>query len=184
MLVFRPPLATSAPLTFTLVHLPPSPLPCVNKYTGVHEFIQCVTGGGGIGGLRQINTCRPVPLLGNFKKSRHLGFGVFIDILGYFAHIFLTADSFIGSRLCVQQYNMYCLKLFRRPTECSCIYCRCLYWYEGVLPGQVIRKQIWIRLTTLLLGVDPRSSSITLEDVDQRVFHVSQRTRLSRSRVI
>jgi hypothetical protein len=29
---FRPLLWTSAPLTFSLVHLPPSPLPCVNKY--------------------------------------------------------------------------------------------------------------------------------------------------------
>ncbi len=33
------------------------------------------------GGLRQINTCRQVPLLVNiFKKNRHLGFGVFMDI--------------------------------------------------------------------------------------------------------
>jgi hypothetical protein len=37
-------------------------------------------GGGGIEGRRQINTCRQVPLLVNFLKSRHLGFGVFIDI--------------------------------------------------------------------------------------------------------
>jgi hypothetical protein len=29
------------------------------------------------GGLRQINTCRQVPLLVNFKKSRHLGFESF-----------------------------------------------------------------------------------------------------------
>jgi hypothetical protein len=37
-------------------------------------------GGGEIGGLRQINTWRQVPLLEIFKKNRHLGFGVFIDI--------------------------------------------------------------------------------------------------------
>jgi hypothetical protein len=42
----------------------------------------CNEGGGeGIGGLRQINTCRSVPLLGQFlRKAEHLGFGVFIDI--------------------------------------------------------------------------------------------------------
>jgi hypothetical protein len=64
------------PLTFSLVHLPPllpfPPLPCVNKYRGtcIQLFMQCV-GGGGIGGLRQKNTCHQVPLLVIFKKSRY-----------------------------------------------------------------------------------------------------------------
>ncbi len=65
---------TSAPLTFSLVHLSPNPLPCVNKYMYTvqgYVFKQCVTGGEGIGGFRQINTCRQVPLLSIFKKSRH-----------------------------------------------------------------------------------------------------------------
>jgi hypothetical protein len=61
---FRPLLWTSAPLTFSLVYLPHFPLPCVNKYRGI--FIQCVKGGEGIGGLRQINTCCQAYLLVNF----------------------------------------------------------------------------------------------------------------------
>jgi hypothetical protein len=74
---FRPLLWTSAPLTFSLVHLPPPPPFPVWISTGIHVFIQCVTGGGGIGDLRQINTCRQEPLYWSiFKKSRHLGFGV------------------------------------------------------------------------------------------------------------
>jgi hypothetical protein len=52
--------------------------------TGVHVQCKCIhtvcNRGEGIGDLWQINTCRRVPLLVNFKKSRHLGFGVFIDI--------------------------------------------------------------------------------------------------------
>ncbi len=66
---FRPLLWISAPLTESLVHLPPPPFP-VWISTGVHVFIQCVMGGGGrgerIGGLRQINTCPQVPLLISF----------------------------------------------------------------------------------------------------------------------
>ncbi len=45
---FRPLLWTSAPLTFSMVHLPPHPPSlCVWISTGVHVFIQCVTGGRG-----------------------------------------------------------------------------------------------------------------------------------------
>jgi hypothetical protein len=64
---FRPLLWTSAPLSFWLVHLPPSPLPCVNKNRGtcIHTVCNSLTGDG-IGGLRQINTCRQVPLLVKF----------------------------------------------------------------------------------------------------------------------
>ncbi len=43
---FRPLLWTSAPLSFSLVHLLPSPLSCMNKY-----LIQCVTGRGGGDGI-------------------------------------------------------------------------------------------------------------------------------------
>jgi hypothetical protein len=35
--ILDPFLWTSAPLTFSLVHLPPSPLPCVNKYVGMYH---------------------------------------------------------------------------------------------------------------------------------------------------
>jgi hypothetical protein len=54
----------SCPLTLhSLVHLSPPPLPLVNKFT----HIQCVRGGGyWVLGLRQINTCRIVPLQLNF----------------------------------------------------------------------------------------------------------------------
>ncbi len=62
---FPPLLWTSAPLTFSL---PPSPLPCVNKYPGVFIHTMCDREGGGIGGLRQINTCRQEPLLVNSRR--------------------------------------------------------------------------------------------------------------------
>jgi hypothetical protein len=69
MLVFSTPHVnySSAPLTFSMVHLPPPPptLPCVNNYTETR--IQCVKGVEyGVLGLRQINTCREVFLLVNF----------------------------------------------------------------------------------------------------------------------
>ncbi len=118
MWYFRPLLWTSTPLTFSMVHLPPSlSLFPVWISTGVCIHAVCNGGGGGDRvvwreyirsyticiwpdsepikllyhprqkplrrrGLRQINTCRQVPLLYRsiVKKSRHLGFGVFIDI--------------------------------------------------------------------------------------------------------
>ncbi len=48
---FRPLLWTSASLTFSLVHLPPPPLPCVNKYMGHSVCIHtvCNKRGGGMG---------------------------------------------------------------------------------------------------------------------------------------
>ncbi len=67
----QPLLWTSAPLTFSLVLLPPLLLFPLWIIKGVHVFIQCVTGGGEIGGLRQKNTCRQVPLLIILKKSRY-----------------------------------------------------------------------------------------------------------------
>ncbi len=39
---FRSLLGTSAHLTFSLVHLPPSPLRCVNKYTGVTRWEEVI----------------------------------------------------------------------------------------------------------------------------------------------
>ncbi len=50
----------------------------MNKYRGTCIHTVCNGEGGGedIGSLRQINTCTGKI----FKKSRHLGFGVFIDI--------------------------------------------------------------------------------------------------------
>ncbi len=116
---FRPLLWTSTPLTFSLVHLPPPPLPvwistgkCIHAvYNGEGRGSGCVEGiySTGVictlytvyltrfrtykfalppqteprrgGGLRQINTCRQVPVCRSiFKKRRHLGFGVFLDI--------------------------------------------------------------------------------------------------------
>jgi hypothetical protein len=53
-----------APLSSHWFIFPPSPLPCVNKYRG--STMCNVGGGGGIGYLRQMNTCRQEPLLVNF----------------------------------------------------------------------------------------------------------------------
>jgi hypothetical protein len=66
----------------------PPPFP-VGINTGVCIHILC--NGGGIGGLRQINTCRQVPLLVNLKKSGQLGFGVFIDIWSMFLGILIMS---------------------------------------------------------------------------------------------
>jgi hypothetical protein len=65
--IFDPALWTVAPLTFSLVQLPPSPLLYVNKCT-VYTYKVC-KGGRGMGFcLRQMNTCRKVPLLVNFVR--------------------------------------------------------------------------------------------------------------------
>jgi hypothetical protein len=46
----------------SVVHLPPSPFPCVNKYRGMFSYsLYQVVGRGG--DLRQINSCRKIPLL-------------------------------------------------------------------------------------------------------------------------
>ncbi len=62
---FRPLLWASAPLTFSLVHLPPPLPPPFPEWisTGVCIHTVCNRGGGDgvIGGLRQRNTCRQVP---------------------------------------------------------------------------------------------------------------------------
>jgi hypothetical protein len=65
--IFDPYCEPCDPRTFSLVHLLPSPpLPCVNKYSGMYCIHIVCNGGGGIGGLRQLNTCSLVPLLVNF----------------------------------------------------------------------------------------------------------------------
>jgi hypothetical protein len=48
MLLFSTALVNKRPSTFSHVHFPPPPLPCVNKYSSIH-YIQCVTGGEMIG---------------------------------------------------------------------------------------------------------------------------------------
>ncbi len=66
---FRPLLWTSAPLTFSLVHLPPPPSPPFPVWisTGVCTvFIQCVTGEGVGEGIGASDRWREVPLLFNF----------------------------------------------------------------------------------------------------------------------
>ncbi len=68
----RPLLWTSVPLTFSLVHLNPPP-PTIPPFpvwisTGVSIQTVCKRGEG-IGGLRQINTCRQVPLLVNLLRK-------------------------------------------------------------------------------------------------------------------
>jgi hypothetical protein len=90
MLVFSTPLGNyrSAHLSLSLVHLPPLP---VSISTGVHVFIQCVTGGkGGLG--PQTDKHLP-PSTYIFKKSRHLRFGLY----RYLVH----ANNIHGSQLSV-----------------------------------------------------------------------------------
>ena len=71
MYFLDPALWSVAPLPFSLVQLsPPFPPPCVNKCT-LYTYIVCIQGGYGVLGLRQINTCRKVPLQGNYLRRRH-----------------------------------------------------------------------------------------------------------------
>ena len=68
-------------------------------------FIQCVTGGGeGIGGLRQMNTCRQVPLLVN------LGFGIVIDIWSMSIRL-QAAGQYFPSLLFVLLFDFTLLRL-------------------------------------------------------------------------
>ncbi len=76
LLVFSTQFLNLLPLQPSLwFNSPPSPRPCVNKYT--------VWGGGryGVLGLRQINTCRKVPLQIKFFRWRHFCFGVYIQLV-------------------------------------------------------------------------------------------------------
>ncbi len=80
---FRPALWSIAALTFSLVSSPLTPFPVWISI--LYTRTQCVRGGGVWGqrmgvGLRQINTCAATYLYFIFKKSRHLGFVVFIYI--------------------------------------------------------------------------------------------------------
>ncbi len=68
MLAFLIQLCELLPLWPSLLFFSPSPLPCVNKYTVYTYSIQCVCVGGGILGLRKINTCHKVPLQVNYFR--------------------------------------------------------------------------------------------------------------------
>ncbi len=80
MLVFSTPLVNQHPSNLlTLLIYPPPPLPCVNKYRGT--CIHTVCDRGGWSGPQADKHLPPSTLTDSiFKKSRHLGFGVFIDI--------------------------------------------------------------------------------------------------------
>ncbi len=68
LMLISNPLKKIAPLIFSLVQLFPLPLSlCISI---LYTRIQCVRGGGPPG-LRQINTCRKVPLQVNFLRWRH-----------------------------------------------------------------------------------------------------------------
>ncbi len=69
MLVFSTQLCKLLPLSPFLWFNSPSP-PCVNKYT-VYTYTVCKGGRVWVLGLRQIITCRKVPLRVNFFKWRH-----------------------------------------------------------------------------------------------------------------
>jgi hypothetical protein len=81
MLVFSTPLVNYRPsnlLTGTSI----PPLPCVNKYRGTYLQIVCNRGGreGVDRGPQTDEHLPPNSQWSIFKKSRHSGFGVFIDI--------------------------------------------------------------------------------------------------------
>jgi hypothetical protein len=83
MLVFSTPLVNySAPLTFSLVHVNPLPPPFpVWISTGVCIHTVCNGGGGrGSGSSDRYTPVAKYLYWSIFKKSRRLGFGVFLDI--------------------------------------------------------------------------------------------------------
>ncbi len=65
--IFDTAMWTFVHLTFSLVHSPPPP-PCDKFYT--YTYTVCKGGGYGVLGLRQINTCREVPLLVKLFRGR------------------------------------------------------------------------------------------------------------------
>jgi hypothetical protein len=66
ILVFSTQLCELLPLyPYLWINSPPFPLSCVNKYPA-YTYTVCKGGGYGVLGLRQINTCRKVPLHVNF----------------------------------------------------------------------------------------------------------------------
>jgi hypothetical protein len=65
--IFDPALLTVAPLTFSLVQLPP-PLPCLNKYT-VYTFIVCQGGGEWSSGPQTDKHLPHNPLQVNFLRD-------------------------------------------------------------------------------------------------------------------
>jgi hypothetical protein len=73
MLVFLTQLCELLPLSPSLwFNSPPLPSPFLVWISILYTCIQCVRGGGyGILGLRQINTCRKVPLHVHFCRWRH-----------------------------------------------------------------------------------------------------------------
>ncbi len=69
--IFDPALWTVVALPFSLVQLISFLLPCVHKDSILYTRIPCVRGGYGVLGLRQINTCRKIPLQVNFFRWLH-----------------------------------------------------------------------------------------------------------------
>ncbi len=70
MLYFRPSFVKCCPSNLLVEPPPPSPLPCVNKYT---VYTYTVLGGEVMGfwALKQVNTCRKVHVHINFFRWRH-----------------------------------------------------------------------------------------------------------------
>jgi hypothetical protein len=81
--IFDPALWVVAPLTFSLVSFPqpPRPPPPPPHLPSRCIFTVCRGGGNWGHGLKQINTCRKVPLQVNFFKWRH--FAVVSNIVNY-----------------------------------------------------------------------------------------------------
>ncbi len=109
MLVFSTQYCEMLPLFPSLCsNPPPSPLPCVNKYT-VHTYTVCKRGNGVLG-FRQINTCRKVPSQLNFFRWRHFAMpSMSLNFLCWLCFISSAAwgnqyNSSHGAFRCILQY--------------------------------------------------------------------------------
>ncbi len=90
---------------------PPSLLPCVNKYI-LYTSMQCERGVYGVLGLRQINTCRKVPLQVNIFRWRHFALPSMSLI---FLRLKRTGTFPIWRRVC--STTVFRLMLERRPKQ-------------------------------------------------------------------
>ncbi len=94
MLVFSTPLVNQRPSNLlTSSSTPPPPLHCANKHRGTCVYTVC--NGGGSGTSDKLTPAAKYLYWSVFKKSLHLGFGVFIDICPWPWLIFLLFSFFI-----------------------------------------------------------------------------------------
>jgi hypothetical protein len=153
LLIFSTQLCELLPLSGST--LPPTPLPCVSKYTVFTYTVQCVRGGGvGFWAPRHINTCPRVPLQVNFLDDI---LHCFLWVLFFYALITLITGpvdltSSSPVRNCAAplmmwerggEYSIYkyaLVKIFHIVNKCQGRTSRdtcCMTWWLNILFWQI-----------------------------------------------